>query len=67
MRRDTADRLYEIVCHRFAKEKPNYNLCTWERDAIWHTIYRALCRGKTEEELKEWCNTVNKLTSYFFY
>ena len=58
LRRDVADRLYESVCHRFASEQPNRELTTQERDAIWYDIYGRLCRGQTEQEVAQYCQSI---------
>lgn len=58
LRRDVADRLYEIVCHRFNKEQPNRTLTMQERDTIWYDIYGKLCHGESKKEVKKWCETV---------
>lgn len=57
MRRDKADRLYSIVINRFHNEKPERKLTPSEMARIWYAIYGKLCRGETEAEVENYCNT----------
>ena len=58
LKRDIADKLCSVVYNRFRKEQPERQLTNNEMESIWYEIYVKLCRGKTEMEVKEWCNTV---------
>lgn len=58
LKRDIADRLYNLVYSRFREEQPNRKLTTNEIDGIWYEIYGKLCRGELETEVEEWCKTV---------
>jgi len=55
---DTANKLYGLIINRFYEECPNKRLSNSEMDAIWYTIYEKLCKGESEEEVKEWCMSV---------
>ena len=57
LRRDIADRLYSLVCKRFAEEQPERELTKNDTDGIWYAIYGKLCRGESESEVEEWCKT----------
>lgn len=58
MRRDIADRLQIKVCNRIRKENPDEILTKADVENIWYTIYGKLCRGESEEEVEQWCDTV---------
>lgn len=58
LRRDVADRLQILVVNRFREEQPERELSKSEVENIWYTIYGKLCRGETEQEVEEYCKTV---------
>ena len=58
MRRDIADRLQILVVNRFRDEQPERELTKDEIENIWFAIYGKLCRGETEQEVEEYCKTV---------
>lgn len=58
LKRNIADRLYSIIIKRFSKEQPERVLTNNEMSAIWYDLYGRLNRGETEQELENYCKTV---------
>lgn len=58
LKSDIADRLQMLICSRFKMEQPERELTKAEIDNIWYAIYGKLYRGETEQEVEEWCKTV---------
>ena len=56
--RNIADRLYSIIIKRFSNEQPERQLTNNEMSAIWYDLYGRLNRGENEQELENYCNTV---------
>ena len=58
LKRNIADRLYSIIIKRFSKEQPERQLTNNEMSVIWYDLYGRLNRGESEQELENYCNTV---------